>query len=156
MNAAAVAQLVFRHSSWPYLVVGCVSMLVAGGLLLLFGLFAPLLSDPYEWQAMPNFQLSCAASRIEEVAQARGGVFPAPGEVTDPLLAPKPATAHDPWGRPFRYELLTADASRARILSLGRDGKPGGKGIDEDIVYWMSSDGHRMTWDATNPPEGWR
>ena len=37
----------------------------------------------------------------------------------------------DPFGREYVYELL--DSGRCRILTLGRDGKPGGSGLDQDI-----------------------
>lgn len=38
----------------------------------------------------------------------------------------------DSWGRPFVYFLPTPGQPR-RIVSYGRDGKPGGSGIDADI-----------------------
>lgn len=44
---------------------------------------------------------------------------------------------HDGWGRPFLYSV---DGDRPRILSLGRDGQPGGRGIDADMV----ADGHKV------------
>ncbi|MBO9623685.1 MAG: type II secretion system major pseudopilin GspG [Sphingomonas sp.] len=37
----------------------------------------------------------------------------------------------DPWGRPYVYE---SDGHSYRIVSLGRDGKQGGEGVDADIV----------------------
>jgi general secretion pathway protein G len=39
----------------------------------------------------------------------------------------------DPWGRPFVYRLADS-ADGFEILSLGRDGKPGGTGEDADII----------------------
>ena len=39
----------------------------------------------------------------------------------------------DGWGHAFVYEPPTEARPRARILSLGADGKPGGEGIDADI-----------------------
>ncbi|MCY3004333.1 MAG: type II secretion system protein GspG, partial [Planctomycetota bacterium] len=38
----------------------------------------------------------------------------------------------DSWGRPFVYFLPTPGQPR-RIVSYGRDGKPGGTGLDADI-----------------------
>lgn len=38
----------------------------------------------------------------------------------------------DPWGRPYIYE-LKADASGVVVQTLGRDGKPGGTGEDQDV-----------------------
>lgn len=37
----------------------------------------------------------------------------------------------DPWGRPYLYH--NDGRGRPEIMSLGRDGKPGGKGRDQDI-----------------------
>jgi general secretion pathway protein G len=37
----------------------------------------------------------------------------------------------DPWGRPYVY---TSTGQNYEIKSLGRDGKPGGEGVDADIV----------------------
>jgi len=38
---------------------------------------------------------------------------------------------NDPWGRPLSYA-LSADGA-ASVTSLGADGKPGGKGVDQDL-----------------------
>ena len=37
----------------------------------------------------------------------------------------------DPWGRPYVYK---SNGATYAITSLGRDGKPGGEGVDADIV----------------------
>lgn len=39
-------------------------------------------------------------------------------------------TPADPWGNPYTY---STDGSSYTITSLGRDGKPGGEGVDADI-----------------------
>jgi general secretion pathway protein G len=41
----------------------------------------------------------------------------------------------DPWGNPFVYESPSEHGEYA-IISYGADGKPGGEGIDMDIVSW--------------------
>ena len=41
----------------------------------------------------------------------------------------------DPWGNPFVYESPSEHGEYA-IMSYGADGKPGGEGIDMDIVSW--------------------
>jgi general secretion pathway protein G len=41
-----------------------------------------------------------------------------------------PAIPKDPWGREYLYRL---DGNQPRIMSLGRDGTPGGEGFDADI-----------------------
>ena len=40
----------------------------------------------------------------------------------------------DPWGRSFELHRLK-DGSAAELLSLGRDGRKGGSGVDADIVF---------------------
>jgi general secretion pathway protein G len=39
----------------------------------------------------------------------------------------------DPWNNPYLYASPGHDASDYDIISLGRDGKPGGEGYDTDI-----------------------
>jgi len=39
----------------------------------------------------------------------------------------------DPWGREYRYEPPGEAHAEPRVYSLGRDGRPGGRGEDEDI-----------------------
>lgn len=41
----------------------------------------------------------------------------------------------DPWGNPYLYESPSEHGEYA-IISYGADGKPGGEGIDMDIVSW--------------------
>ncbi len=56
-----------------------------------------------------------------------------------PTTAPVPQAWHsyvqetpaDPWGHPYVY---TADGGGFTITSLGKDGKPGGTGVDADIT----------------------
>lgn len=36
----------------------------------------------------------------------------------------------DPWGNPYQY---TAQGGRFELKSLGKDGKPGGEGLDADL-----------------------
>jgi general secretion pathway protein G len=40
---------------------------------------------------------------------------------------------NDPWGRPIIYEPFDPSRGYGRVLSYGRDGKPGGEGPDADI-----------------------
>lgn len=39
----------------------------------------------------------------------------------------------DPWGRPYAYQSPGEGGSGFEIVSLGKDGKPGGEGVNEDI-----------------------
>jgi general secretion pathway protein G len=44
----------------------------------------------------------------------------------------KKAVPNDPWGRPYLYRVPGANTD-FEVLSLGRDGKPGGTGEDADL-----------------------
>jgi hypothetical protein len=46
----------------------------------------------------------------------------------------------DPWGRSYVYEVLNSETYHVRIYSLGRDGKQGGKGFDEDTILLVGDD----------------
>ncbi len=41
----------------------------------------------------------------------------------------------DPWGRPYVY-LSPGEHGDIDISSTGRDGRPGGEGLDADITNW--------------------
>ena len=41
----------------------------------------------------------------------------------------------DPWGHPYQYK-SPGDHGDVDILSLGRDGQPGGDGLDADVTNW--------------------
>ena len=40
----------------------------------------------------------------------------------------------DPWGRPYSYRSPAVSGSGFELQSLGKDGKPGGEGVDADIT----------------------
>lgn len=40
----------------------------------------------------------------------------------------------DPWGRPYIYHAPAANGAGYEIISLGKDGKPGGEGLDRDLL----------------------
>ena len=42
---------------------------------------------------------------------------------------------NDPWGNPYQY-LNPGNRGEIDIYTLGRDGRPGGEGIDADIGNW--------------------
>ena len=46
-----------------------------------------------------------------------------------------PAIDPDPWGRPYTYR-FPGERAEFELISLGRDGQPGGTGEDQDIVNW--------------------
>lgn len=41
----------------------------------------------------------------------------------------------DPWGNPYQY-LYPGNNGEVDIYTLGRDGRPGGEGMDSDIGNW--------------------
>jgi len=41
----------------------------------------------------------------------------------------------DPWGNPYQY-LSPGNNSEIDIYTLGRDGRPGGEGVDTDVGNW--------------------
>lgn len=44
----------------------------------------------------------------------------------------------DPWGNPYLYKYPGEHGDEPDVISLGADGKPGGEGINADIVSWKS------------------
>lgn len=44
----------------------------------------------------------------------------------------------DPWGHPYVYRFPGEHGELPDIISYGADGKPGGEGINADIVSWKS------------------
>ena len=50
---------------------------------------------------------------------------------TDAYLAQMPS---DPWGHPYLYRSPGDAGAGFDLLSLGRDGKPGGEGVDADLA----------------------
>ena len=48
----------------------------------------------------------------------------------------------DPWGRPYTFKSPgEVNAESYDLLSLGRDGQPGGTGEDADITSWSDATG---------------
>jgi general secretion pathway protein G len=43
---------------------------------------------------------------------------------------------NDAWGRPYTYRYPGRHGDKPDIVSYGRDGVPGGSGLDEDIASW--------------------
>ncbi len=55
------------------------------------------------------------------------------GRWAGPYLAK--AVPNDPWGHAYQYR-SPGEHGEYDLLSLGRDGRPGGEGDDADIVSW--------------------
>jgi len=50
------------------------------------------------------------------------------------FIYPSPP-AQDGWGRPIVYEPYSTNTGYGRVVSYGRDGRPGGTGADADIEF---------------------
>lgn len=87
-------------------------------------------------------QLSSLAAQIDQY-QSDVGTYPdslaqlvtAPGSA-DGWLGPyaKATDFNDPWHNPIEYRRPGDEDAPYKLLSLGADGKPGGDGVDKDVV----------------------
>jgi general secretion pathway protein G len=87
-------------------------------------------------------QIQTMAGKVESFQMDTGRLPTALEElVTQPSdvngwLGPyaKPAELKDPWGRPLEYR-APGESGPFDLVSLGKDGKPGGTSVDGDIKY---------------------
>jgi len=87
-------------------------------------------------------QLSTLAAQVDQY-QADVGTYPdsleqlvtAPSDA-DGWLGPyaKAADFKDPWHNAIEYHRPGEDDAPYKLVSLGADGKPGGEGVDKDVV----------------------
>ena len=87
-------------------------------------------------------QLSSLSAQVEQY-QADVGTYPdaleqlvtAPGNA-DGWLGPYAKTTDfsDPWHKPIEYRRPGDNEAPYKLISLGADGKPGGDGVDKDVV----------------------
>jgi general secretion pathway protein G len=87
-------------------------------------------------------QVETLASKIERYQQDTSSLPPNlealvknPGGVSG-WLGPyaKETELKDPWGHPLEYR-VPGSAGAYDLISYGKDGKPGGDGVDADIVH---------------------
>lgn len=89
--------------------------------------------DAFE-KALESYRLN--VGRLPTSEQGLEALMTQPSGVTKwrgPYL--KKSVPPDPWGKPYQYK-QPGDHGDFDIVSLGRDGKPGGQGDDADIVNW--------------------
>ena len=92
--------------------------------------------------SLAKTQLSSLAAQIDQY-QTDVGTYPeslqqlvtAPGNA-DGWLGPyaKATDFNDPWHNAIEYHRPGEDDAPYKLLSLGADGKPGGEGVDKDVV----------------------
>lgn len=79
---------------------------------------------------------------LKEYAIRNGGRYP---DTLEPLVVPdangetyldERVLPRDPWGNEYAYEPPTAGETRPHVVSYGRDGQPGGEGMDADVDSW--------------------
>ncbi|MNC67511.1 Type II secretion system protein G precursor [compost metagenome] len=54
---------------------------------------------------------------------------------TGPYL--QKAVPQDPWGRPYIYRQPGENGGEYDLLSMGKDGQPGGDGENAEITSWQ-------------------
>lgn len=119
------------------------------------------LVSPMVFQHVGDARSTAARAQIEIFALALDAyrldndTYPLTGQGLDALVSnlPVPPTPRrwrgpylrkavplDPWGRPYQYLSPGQQNSGGYdLLSLGRDGSPGGAGEDADITSWQVS-----------------
>ena len=87
-------------------------------------------------------QVQTLAEKIQQFEMDTGNL---PGSLDDLVTEPgnstgwlgpyaKPGELKDPWNHPFEYT-VPGDGQPFDLVSLGKDGKPGGTSVDADIKY---------------------
>ena len=87
-------------------------------------------------------QVQTMAEKVQQYDMDTGSL---PNSLDDLVTAPgsaagwlgpyaKAAELKDPWGHPFEYT-VPGDGQPFDLVSLGKDGKPGGTSVDADIKY---------------------
>lgn len=89
--------------------------------------------------ALDNYRLDNGSYPTTEqglrALRERPSSDPAPANWRGPYL--RKEVPRDPWGRAYVYKSPgDHDVSGFDLLSLGRDGQPGGDGEDADVVSW--------------------
>lgn len=119
--------------------------------MVIIGLLAALVG-PKLFPKLGKGKQSAAKAQIELLGQALDqfrldtGRYPTSQEglnalITNPGIEKwdgaylKKGLPNDPWSKPYQYQ-SPGTHGEYDLLSLGRDGAPGGEGEDKDIVSW--------------------
>jgi len=119
----------------------------------IIALFAALVA-PVMFKQSDKARVTAARAQINSFMTALGsykldtGVLPSTEEGLQALRV-KPANLEswqgpylpkeiplDPWGHPYVYKYPGEHGDEPDIICYGRDGQPGGDGLDADIVSW--------------------
>lgn len=95
-------------------------------------------------RAKANLARAQVQTLAEKVQQFEMDTGTLPGSLQELVSAPnaagwlgpyaKEAELKDPWNRPFEYR-MPGDGRAFDLVSLGKDGKPGGESVDADIRF---------------------
>lgn len=121
----------------------------------IIALFAMLVA-PRLLKKSDTARITAARAQINAFMTALGaykldtGVFPTTEQGLEALRTP-PAGVNqwqgpylpqeiplDPWGHPYVYKYPGEHGDEPDIICYGADGKPGGEGLNADIVSWKS------------------
>jgi general secretion pathway protein G len=85
-------------------------------------------------KALEQFRLD--VDRFPTTEEGLASLQVAPGDAPG-WLGPylKKQVPDDPWGRPFMYQ-EPGEHGEIDLYSYGKDGRPGGTGVDSDITNW--------------------
>ena len=80
--------------------------------------------------AINNFQL-----QYHRLPTEKEGI-----EILLPFLGGTKSAIIDPWGNKYMYHIPAVNSFHEyEIISYGADGKPGGSGVNTDIISWQNS-----------------
>ncbi|WP_236685871.1 type II secretion system major pseudopilin GspG [Pseudoxanthomonas suwonensis] len=130
----------FRQAGMSLLEMIIVLVLI-GGVLTLVG--SRVLGGADRGKAnLARSQIQTLAGKVENYQLDTGRL---PGKLEDLVTAPgiaggwlgpyaKAAELNDPWGHPIQYR-VPGESQSFDLVSLGKDGKPGGDSYDADVRY---------------------
>jgi len=119
---------------------GCLVLLL--GLVVVATLFTRYISRKIDdaMREKASVELADLRQALEVYASTHRGAYPGTlDELVQPdaqghtILRDERELPRDPWGRDYVYEPAAPARAKPRLFTLGRDGKPGGSGADEDL-----------------------
>jgi hypothetical protein len=100
------------------------------------GLLAAACVDEHEVQVGAESYLLGVSGDAECFARLNGTFPSSISELRGSPCWKRTGEPIDPWGRPYHLEVLKAGRPECRVFSLGKDGLPGGSGLDEDFEFF--------------------